>query len=190
MTAEEARNAVKDRLDIPVGTATFDDKIDDFVDSAVKRLFPIVQREVPVQTETVTVDDYGEAVVDLSILSTPVEDRRFVEANSGGAWSEASITHVHASNLYVRELDSSVTQLRIFGLTRFKLTDLTDEFELPVLWYAVSEFYDYLAGNKRQYNEYVDSGAQAVDNMRDQSSYFEGKANAYISDRATMYGAD
>jgi hypothetical protein len=52
----------------------------------------------------------------------------------------------------------------------------------------MSEFYDFLAGNKRKYNIYDSSGARDVDNMKDQADFYERKANVYLSDRVKLYG--
>lgn len=188
MIAATARASVKSRMDIPVATTDFDTVIDEFVLSAVKRLYPIAQQEVAAQEKAVTVDSYGETIVNLSTLTTPVNAARKVEGYSGGAWEELSDTYHQSSNLYIRSLDTSVTQVRIFGLTAYALAGVPENLEQAVLWYAMSEFYDYLSGNKRKYNTYMENGARAVDNMRDESEYYEQKANIYLNDRTTIYG--
>lgn len=186
LTTASARTAVKLRLDIPDADVTWDALIDAVVLTAVARLFPICQEEVDVATSDITVDDYGEAVV---TLATGTTGARRVEISSGYGWSLADDTFHQGTSLYIRDLDSSITQARIYGLKAYELTTVPDYLQLAVFWYAMSEFYDYLAGNKRKYNMYVSGGARQVDNMRDESDFYEQKANQYVNDRATIYGS-
>lgn len=190
LTADQARDAVKNRLGIPAATTTWDTLIADFVTNAVKRLSPKAQQEVASQDKAVTVDSYGEANVDLSALSTACQDARLVEATNGNEWFPADSVYRHGVNLRVRDLPSDVTTLKIYGLKDFVITTVPDNLHPAIFWFAMAEFYDYIAGNKAQYNIYTQtSGARAVDNMRDESSYFEAKADLYIDERATVYGS-
>lgn len=188
LSTSTARAAVKSRLDIPTAMTDFDTAIDEFVLSGVKRLYPIAQNEVATQNKSVSVDSFGEALVDLSALTTPCLSVRKVEAYSGGAWWPAPDTYHQGTQLIVRDLNTSVTLLKIYGLTSYILTTVPEYLEQAVIWYAISEFYDYLSGNKRKYNIYSQSGARAVDNMKDESDYYEQKANVFLNDRATIYG--
>ena len=184
-----ARLAVKNRLGIPSGTTTFDTILDDFIGQSVNRLSPKAQKEVAAQTKAVSVDSYGEATVDLSALSTAVADVRLVEASSGFSWDPADSIHRHGVTLRVRDLDTAVTSLKLYGLNPYVLTDVPDALQLAVIWFAMAEFYDYLAGDKAKYNIYVQTtGARGVDNMRDESAYFEAKAEAHLDEHSTMYG--
>jgi hypothetical protein len=90
--------------------------------------------------------------------------------------------------LVVSELSTSVTKLRIYGVTTFTLANIPVYLEQAVLWYAMSEFYSYLAGSKSKYNIYTQSGARSVDNMKDEADFYEDKANVYLNDRAQLYG--
>jgi len=189
MIDTDARSSVKRRLDIDDSDTTFDTAIDDFVLSGVKRLYPIAARELVAESIAVSVDNYGEAIVDLSALTDAPLSARKVEVSSGYGWSPAQHNYHHGTNLYIRELDTGVTTAKVYGLTRFALSTVPEELEQAVLWYAMSEFYDYLSGNKRKYNIYMQSGARSVDNMRDESEYYEQKANVYLNDRTTLYGA-
>lgn len=191
MTTAEALTAAKNRLNIS-GT-DFDTQLTDFFDTAVDRLYPKVQKEVAVQTITPTVDDYGEANVDLSALGTALDDVRLVEACQSSTWWPADKIFRHGTYLRVRDLPSDVTQLKLYGLKKYVVasssTDIPEAMELPVLWYMMSEFFDYLAGNKAKYNIYAQTtGARSVDNMRDESAYYEQKAEEYIDSRAQLYG--
>jgi hypothetical protein len=190
MIAATALAQVKSRLDIDSSVTTFDAAINEFVLSAVNRLYPIAQNEVAAQTKVAGVDGFGELIVDLSTLTTPIIAARKVDASvSGGAYFPATETAHHGTNLTVRELpaNQSVT-LKIHGLSMFTLATVPVFLEQAVIWYAMSEFYDYLAGNKRKYNVYAQSGARNVDNMRDEAEFFEQKANVYLNDRTTIYG--
>lgn len=191
MTTAEALTAVKNRLNIT--TTDFDTQLTDFFDTSIDRLFPKVMQEVTVQSTVPTIDAYGEATVDLSSLSTSLDDVRLVEATEGQSWYPVDSIYRHGTSLRVRDLQSSVTFLKIYGLKKYSVADaavsIPEQYELPVLWFMMSEFYDYLSGNKAKYNIYTQStGARAVDNMRDESEYYEDKAIRYIEDRANLYG--
>lgn len=191
MTTAEALTAAKNRLNLT--TSDFDTQLTDFFDTAVDRLYPKVQKEVAVQTVTPAVDNYGEANVDLSALGTALDDVRLVEAYQSTTWWPADKIFRHGVYLRVRDLPSDVTSLRLYGLKKYVVaaaaTDIPEAFELPVIWFMMSEFYDYLAGNKSKYNIYAQStGARSVDNMRDESAYYEQKAEEYIESRAQLYG--
>lgn len=194
MTTTTALASVKNRLGITV--STFDTVLADFLQTAVSRLYPTTAYEAAAQTVTATPDNYGEATVDLSALSIPLSDVRRVEAYDGETWFTVSNIFRHGTSLRVRDLPSGVTQLKLFGLNPFALTSsagtttVPDYLQLPVFWFAMSEFYDYLLGSKANYNIYVQTtGARAVDNMRDEAVFYETKAINYIEENATAYGS-
>ena len=191
MTTAEALTAVKNRLSLT--DTTFDTQLTDFFDTSVDRLYPKVQKEVAAQTAAATVDTYGEAIVDLSTLVTPLDDVRLVEATEGQSWYPADKIYRHGSTLRIRDLSTSVTQFKIYGLKAYVVatstTDIPERYELPVLWFMMSEFFDMLAGNKSKFNVYQQSaGGNAVDDMRAESEYYESKANLYLDEKATLYG--
>lgn len=186
MIAADARTAVKDRLDIDSSDATFNTKIDGFVLAAVNRLYPIAQAELPRIEQSITVDSYGEAVVDMAALG--ITAARMVEISSGYEYDSHSDYYHHGTTLYIRDLTRSTTRARIYGNTPFTLATVPTYLEQAVYWFAMSEFYDFMAGSKKNYNIYMSSGARDVDNMRDESQYYEQKANVYINDRAKLSG--
>lgn len=191
MTSTEARDAVKQRMGIPSVTTTFDIMIDGLVSSAVRRLYPRAGKEVASQEVTsFTVDDLGECVIDLTALSTAVTKARQVEAYDNYSWSRITDTYHHAGTLRLRGLTGTETKLRIYGVNPFSaMTDVNDWLTQSVIWWAMSEFYDYLAGNKKSYNIYMQvSGSRAVDNMADQSAYYDSKADRYIDEQGKVYG--
>lgn len=189
LTTATARAEVKRRLDIDSTVMDFDSAIDAFVLSGVSKLYPIAQREVEPQTVVATTDEHGEAVISLSGFTTPLLGARKVEYSGGNAWYPVESTLHHGTSLMLRDLPTSTgLTVRIFGLTSFTLTDVPEFLQQSVFWYAMSEFYDYLAGNKRKYNIYTQGGARAVDNMKDEAQFFEQKANVYLNDRTTIYG--
>ncbi|HYH01805.1 MAG TPA: hypothetical protein VEC37_01780 [Bacillota bacterium] len=192
MTTAEALTAAKNRLGLS-GTA-FDTQLTDFFDTAVDRLFPRVQKEVDVQTVTPTVDNYGEAEINLATVATPLDDVRLVEAYQSSTWWPADKIFRHGTKLRVRDLPTDVSSIRLYGLKKYVVAsaavDIPEWCELPVIWFMMSEFYDYLAGSKSGYNIYSQTpGARAVDNMRDESEYYEQKAEQYIEEKAQLYGA-
>lgn len=189
MIAATALASVKTRLSIESGVTTFDAAINEFVLSAVSRLYPIAQKELVPEEKTVTPDGYGEVVVSLSGLTGAPQSIRKVEAYSGGAWSENVDDVYHqGTNLYVRGLDGAVTKLRLYGVGLFALADVPVYLEQAIIWFAMSEFYDLMAGSKSKYNIYMQSGARNVDNMQDESDRYEQKANVYLADRVQLYG--
>lgn len=190
MIAATALASVKTRLDIDSSQTAFDAAINEFVLSGVNRLYPIAQKEIATQTKVVRVDGFGEVSFDLSTLPTPATAARRVEASiSGGAYFSASETYHHGTILTVRELPSNATlTLKIYGLAMHTLDTVPNFLEQAVIWYAMSEFYDFLAGNKSKYNIYTQSGARSVDNMKDEAEFYEQKANVYLNDRTTLYG--
>ncbi len=186
LSISTARAAVKTRLDI--STTTFDAQVDEFVLTAVGRLWPKLAIEVASQDKSVTPDSFGEVTVDLSLLTTPVTAARMVEATTGdGRYFQVIDTYQHGTKLRLRDLPSNTTGVRIYGLNACTLTTVPDNFFLPVYWYAISEFYDYLQGNKRKYNLYVSGGGRAVDNMADESEAFAQKADDYVEEHRTVY---
>lgn len=183
--------AAKLRLGIPSSNTTWDSLLGDSITAAVRRLFPRVQNEVPRQeVSDFSVDNEGECDIDLTALTSPLKNIRKLEAYDGSAWFQLSKTYIHANTLTVREVDTSVTRFRIYGLTAYATsTELPDHLIQPVIWLAMSEYYDYLAGSKSSYNSYSQlSGARAVDNMADESERFENKALNELADQAQIYG--
>lgn len=191
-TAAQARASVKNRLGIKSADTTFDTVIDDFVSAAVLRLYPRAALEVDAQDVTpITVDSYGECTIDISATATPIVAARRVEAYDGYTWRRITDTLHHGKYLRLRGLSQSRdTKIRLFGIRTFPAIDnVYDYFLQAVYWYAMAEFYDYLAGNKSKYNIYVQqSGARAVDNMHDESQYFDQKANDYVEQQNQVYG--
>lgn len=193
MTTAEALTAVKNRLYLGAST-DFDTALTDFFDTAVDRLYPKIQREVAVQTATATVDSYGEASVDLSTLPTPLDDVRQVDATEGQRWYPVDSIYRHGTILRIRDLETTVTQVRLYGLNAYVVAAATvplpERFELPVLWFMMSEFFNMLAGNKSKFNAYTQAaGGRAVDDLTNEADYYEQKAEKYIDDKAMLYGA-
>lgn len=187
MTSTECRDAVKTRLGIK--NSDFDTIITSLIPDAVRRLYPTAAKEVDSQESSVTVDSYGEGSVNLTTLS--ILAARQVEAYDGQTWYRVTKTLHHGSSLRLRGLDSRVTKVRVYGLNTFAdITQVYDWLLQAVIWFVIAEFYDYLAGNQSRYNSYLQTtGARAVDNMRDESSYFEQKATNYLDEQSQAYGA-
>lgn len=191
-TTTTALISVKRRLDIADADTTWDSQLAEFIQSGVKRLYPLVQREVAPVEVSVSVDD-GEAVVDLSTQS--LDEVRAVESYQGTYWAEVDDFIHHAGQLYIQGLPDATTAVKLYGRSRYTLTSsetsatVPQELEQAVFWYAMSEFYDFLAGNKRKYNLYTNNGARGVDNMIDLSDRYEQKANIFLNDHATISGA-
>lgn len=193
MTSTDAVNSAKSRLFL-TETTDFDSELADFFETAVTRLYPKVQKEMPSQQANVVVSNYGEAFVDLSLLSTPLDDVRDVEASAGYEWQSVENIYRHGTEMRVRGLSTSITQLRLYGLKKYAIVDsevdLPSYMEPPVIWFMLSEFFDMLSGNKSKFNVYTQqAGGRAVEDMRNEAQYYEVKAEAYIDEKANLYGA-
>ncbi|WP_299376743.1 hypothetical protein [uncultured Kiloniella sp.] len=193
MTKAQALAAAKSKLALDDIT-TFDTKIEDFFEAAVARLYPKVQKEIGAQTVAAAPDTYGEVTIDLSALTTPLTDVRLVEAYESYYYPVDSIFR-HGTSLRIQQLNTAVSAFRIYGLEKFAVVSddvpgLPGEFFLPIVWYMMSEFFDYLLGDKSRYNIYAQSsGARAVDNMESEATYYADKADEYIEERAQLYGS-
>lgn len=185
-TAATARASVKNRLGIKSADTTWDTIIDDFVAAAVLRLYPKASLETDRQEVTpVTVDSYGECEIDLSALSG-VRAARTIEGWDGFTWQTITDRFHHGTKLRLRGVSTAVSKVRLYGLKPFSTIDNVPDWLLQaVFWYAMAEFYDYLAGSNADYNIYMqNTGARAVDNLRDESLYFDQKANQYLLEQA------
>lgn len=182
------RASVKVRMDIPTAVTSFDAAIDEFVQASVDRLFPMTGNEVPVQTVNISPDAYGEVVVDLAALATPAAAARLVETSAGYEWQPNRELLHHGTSLRVRNVSSSATQMRIYGLTPYIITTVPNYLAPALIWYSMSELYDDLAGNKRKFNIYAQiNGRAAVDTMATQSTFYTEKADEYLNEHATVY---
>jgi hypothetical protein len=198
MTQATALVSVKNRLDLSSDT-TFDTVLADYILAAVKRLYPRAGAQIAPQTVSISPDTYGEAFVDLqsASLTTKLDGVRLVEIAGSGAWAPNDSRYQHGTQLRLRDLPSWATQAKLYGLNRFVLdasvaanTTVPEELEHAVIWYAMSEFYENLTGNKRKYNIYMQTnGARGVDNMRDEAIYYEQRADQYIEEQRTGGGA-
>jgi len=184
MVDTDARNDVKTLLDI--SDTTFDDDIDAFVASGVKRLFPFIQKEVArASVSSFTSVAGGRVEFD---LPTGVEGIRMLEVYDGDGYYDHTDYIAHGTKLTVNAIPGRVTEFSVYGLGKYTLADLPTELERAVIYYACSEFFNLLSGNKRKYNVYMSNGRPAVENMQDMAQYYNEQANIYLNDRGTLYG--
>lgn len=180
---------VKRRLDVSDVT-TFDTDINEYVSTAVYRLFPVAQKKLATQEVTITPDTYGRAIVELStaISGSPEQpSARQLEIYNSSTWDTFSDFEHNGTELIINGLSSSDSKVRIYPVTAYKaIADVPNHLIQAVVWYAMSEFYDSLSGSKSKYNAYMNSGAREVDNMRDESDYYEQKANVYLMDHTEL----
>ena len=184
MLVADARNDVKTLLDI--SDITFDDDIDAFVTSGVKRLFPFIQKEVAPASVTNFTAKAGARVQ--FELPSGVEGLRMLEIYDGDGYYDHTNHIIHGSTVIVNEVPGRVTEFMVYGLGKYSLADLPTELERAVVYYACSEFFNLLTGNKRKYNVYMSNGRPAVENMQDMAQYYNEQANIYLNDRGTLYG--
>ena len=175
--AVQYRERVKSRLKIKQSETAFDQDIDEYLQSAVDRLFPFVQTE---RTDTVEVaeDDWKFTLPD------GVESIRMLFDDSDHQYTNFI---QHDRTILLREMFAEGT-FTIYGNGKYTLETLESWLLLPIYWYAMAEFYLTLAGDKAKYNIYMANGARQVDNMRDQSEYLEERANTYLQDRGVLLG--
>jgi hypothetical protein len=188
MDVADARSRMKKRLDIADSITTFDDMIDEFVIDGVGRLAPTVYQQVASQTVPITVSDNGEASVDISGLTTPLDDVREVEAVVNGFAFPADMFNIHDTILRVRELPSDASSLQILGLKEYELATVPRYLHLAVFYFAQSEFYTFLMANKNKYNVYMQNGRSAVDSLQDLVDFWEQKGINYLEDKSQPYG--
>lgn len=189
-SAADVLSSIKSRLGIT--NTNYDTQLSEFRDSAVRRLYPRASLEVESQELTsITVDSYGECAVDIGGLPTSILAARKIEAFDGYTWRRITDTYHHGTKLRLRGLSQgSDTKLRIYGIKAFPdVPSVYDHLLQAVYWYAISEFYDLMARNKSMYNIYMQqSGARAVDNMRDEADYYDQRANEYLEEQNQAYG--
>lgn len=194
MTSATVKTDVKAMLGLT--GSTFDALLDTLIPIAVNRLFPDSGYELPRVSVNVSVDNYGEAIIDLSAQSPVIAFARRVEyLGSGTAAAEVEDKYHQGRFLYLRQLPSWTTSVLIYGIAEFTLhatvdasTTIPNYLQLGLYWYIMSAFYDQLAGSKSDYNIYSQtSGARMVDNLRDESTYFEAKAKQYVMEQTNIY---
>ena len=191
-TDAQVLTKVKNRLDIPAATDTFDTVLADFIDNARARLFPRVALEIDSQVITSFTNDSGEVNLDLvTDFAEDIHAARQIEAQDAYGYKRIEDFYHHGSKLRIRDVPTDATSLRIYGLAPFAaVDDVPEHFLSAVYWYAMAEFYDYLAGNNSQYTIYTQTtGARGVDNMQQVSAYFEAKANAFLDENGQKYGS-
>jgi hypothetical protein len=171
------RERVKSRLKLKQSDTAFDQDIDEYLQSAVERLFPFIQTE---RTDTVEVaeDEWKFTLPD------GVESIRMLFDSED---HEISDFIQHDRTVLLRDKFDYGT-LTIYGNGKFTLETLEDWLKQPIFWFAMAEFYLTLAADKAKYNIYMANGARQVDNMRDQSEYLEERANTYLQDRGVLLG--
>lgn len=178
MIIADALTAVKAELDIKV--ADFDTDLTLFVNRSVKRLFPYVQAEVKDVTVSITADQWQFT------LPATCESIRFMYDADGVRVEDIM---QHGRDIILKEAPAEGT-MTIYGNGRFTLANLPAEFEEAIIYYTCALFYSQLAGSKRKYNVYMNTGAQAVNNMRDMSQWYEERANTYLQDRGVLLGLE
>lgn len=179
MTTEEGRAKLKARLRIPSKEVEFDEDLVDYLTTSVDRLYPFITKEVTDTTVVISDPDYKFT------LPTTIDSIRFVH---DGADQRISDFIQHDRTVIINADKFDYGTLTIYGNAKYTLDTLDSWLKLPVIWYAMSEFYDSLIGDARKYNIYMQTGARQVDNMRDLADFYEEKANSYLQDRGTLVG--
>ena len=188
MVLATARTTVKSRLDIDSTVTTFDSLIDGFVNDAVNRLFPKAMQDAGQYNQVVVIDSQtGQGIV--SLTASTFDTYRSIEAlGSDGVPFPVRDTMQFGTNVRVRGLSSSVSTPVIYGLKRYTLTTVPLELERAIYYYAMSDFYSFLVGNKRYYNAYMSNGRGEVESMDEIAAGLESKADAIVEEKSTYYG--
>lgn len=189
-----ALSTVKNMLFL-TDTNVFDTALNTAFPLAVDRLAPYVSKEQNPHIVDITVDNYGEAIVDFTTLPSPaIDDVRLVEIRDSDAWQDAENTYRHGTKLYITGLETNITQARLWGLQDYVVVantiDIPSSLQHPIFWYMMSEFYSYLAADRSRYNIYSQSlGSRAVESLDSESEYYATKATNYLTERAQMRGS-
>lgn len=186
MDEAAALKSIKGRLDIDAGVMDFDTILAEFLLDGVARLSPTVYNEIDPETVDVSPDSQGNATVLLSKLR--IDDVRSVEIIDSAGIADADNIRVHSNTLFLREIPQDTTQVIIYGLAEYEIEDVPRYLHLPVYWYAMSEYFNFLLANKAKYNVYMQNGRSDVDNMQDLADYYEQKADEFMRDKGTPLG--
>lgn len=189
MTDAEAIKGAKLRANLPLEVTEFDAELGLFATDAVKRLFPIVQRQMPADTSVTLAKDTHTFT-----LPTGLESIRsgglFIKSTTLTKWESFDEFTQHDRLIYLEGDFTVAKDIKILGLGRYTLKNLPEEYDVAVIYYVLAEFFALLAGNKSKYNTYIQaSGARGVDNMRDMADWYTEKANQEVADRAQIEGA-
>lgn len=190
-TAAGLRSQVKYFAGIKSTDTSFDTDIDTQVAYALKNLAPIALKEntsdvtKSVNADGVTIDlPTGTLQIrsaGLELYDNDVSDYRIFTD-----WRQ------HGTQIRLNYYVTPGTQARIWPLGYYNAdySDLPQELELVVVYYALSFFYVYLAGNKRKYNIYAaTTGAAADHDMKDSAQEWKQEADNLLMDRVTVRGS-
>jgi hypothetical protein len=162
--------------------ANFDTDLNSDLDFAVKDLYPIVLKDVPVAQANV--DANGRDIT----LPAGIDIIQAVEVNG----YDVDIKRKHNGILQLRELVNGGDLADIYGFTRILTTDYASiplEAETAVILFAMSKFYASLAGNRRKYNSYMGSqGAAADRDMKDSVDYFHQLGKEHLEEHFAVRG--
>lgn len=190
-TTTTLRSQVKYFAGIKSTDTSFDTDIDTQVQYAIKNLAPVALLEKTYDTtKTVNSDgvtiDLPTGVLQVRSGGLEIYDNDLADYRVCTDWRQ------HGSQIRLTSAVDSGTAVRIWGLGYYKsdATDLPQELELPVVYWALSYFYVYLAGNKRKYNIYVGTtGAAADKDMKDSAAEWKAEGDSLLLDRVTLRGA-
>jgi hypothetical protein len=170
LTTSTARARVKDFVDVPTATTTFDDDIDKYVLSAVDQLAPRALNEADLDETIELATDENSAGLPTDVVAI----RRLELYNDAiSGYQPSSDFMVHGETLYLDTPVATATTVRLWPLKRYILTTVPAELELAVLYWAVAQFYASLAGNRRKYNSYTSQGATADRDVKDSADFFQ-----------------
>lgn len=193
MTADEAQDKVKYRLDIPTSNTDLDTEIDEFVSDAVDRLYPVISEPYAVSFSYVATT-HGTRIA-LSTIDSDLVDIDKIRTK-GTAQDDSEYLNIPSSEwevqggyLFIRGYDNQNATWQVHGRKRHVITTVPAEFNLVVVNWALSEFYEMLVGSKRKFNVYQQaSGIRSVDGFTDKAESLERKGNDILADRADLGG--
>lgn len=186
MTISDGQTWLKLRLDIDASDDTFDNLLQSFLESAIKRIFPRVASEVAPQEVTPTITDY-QTTIDLNTLTVPVDGYKRIEAVVAGIPHTDFSVSKNLTTVTIWGVAPDVDKFIVYGLMRYSLATLPTYYEQGLLWYCMSEFYTFLVGNRRKFNEYMQNGTSTVDEMQDLAEMYEQKAKDFLDEQAPRY---
>ncbi len=188
-----ARSKIKNKLDIASADVTYDAILLECIEQAIPRLSPWIQYQVAEDvSQSLAVD------ADKFTLTAGQDlQRLYGRTASTDVWRELDLWRQHRNTVYITEPVDSTTSLKILSQRPFTYSDADLELlatdypsaMLPLYNFAMSEFYTYLTGNKRKFNDYIQSrGVSTLDEMKDLVTFYEERAIKILENEVSAEG--
>ena len=189
---QTARTKIKTKLDI--SDASYDSILDDCMEQATPRLAPYLQYQLAEDT-TVNLAS-GDDSFTLPV-STSTLQHLYARTATTEAWREIDLWRQVRNKVYINEGIGTATNVKILASRPFVFSDadfalLATDYPsamLPLYLYSIAEFYTYLTGNKRKFNDYIQTvGVRTLDEMKDLITFNEDRATQILENEVSAEG--